>query len=212
MTNLSNAIVWMVSARLSISNSTSSFTKSLGVISSAPITTSIMFYSFLKFCSKIKVLGSLFVFLPFQSELHRNGKVHYSAGSLLFYLIHLFSLIITRSALLAGIWWSVCFSKTRELCVPLVCVYTICSYGHILILDTIPSISPYPPSRVLYSFCASLFYPLIVWLIVSSLSLHNLHLLFCCVLSIFALTELVLLTLFCAAIRRESISLLKFLS
>ena len=48
-----------------------------------------------------------------------------------------------------------------------------------------------------------------MWLIVSSLSLHNLHLLFCCILSTFALTYLVLMTLFCAAIRRDSISLLR---
>ena len=45
---------------------------------------------------------------------------------------------------------------------------------------------------------------------VLSLSLHNLHLLFCCVLSILVLIWLVLLVLFCAAIRRDSVSLLKF--
>ena len=39
---------------------------------------------------------------------------------------------------------------------------------------------------------------------------HSLHLLFCCVLSILALIWLVLTALFCATIRRESVSLLKF--
>ena len=45
---------------------------------------------------------------------------------------------------------------------------------------------------------------------VSSLSPHSLHLLFCCVLSILALIWLVLTALSCAAIRRDSICLLKF--
>ena len=40
---------------------------------------------------------------------------------------------------------------------------------------------------VLYSFTANLVHSVIIWLIISSLSPHNLHLLFCCVLSIFAL-------------------------
>ena len=37
---------------------------------------------------------------------------------------------------------------------------------------------------VLYSFCANLLHSLIMWLIISSLSPHSLHLLFRCVLSI----------------------------
>ena len=45
---------------------------------------------------------------------------------------------------------------------------------------------------------------------VSSLSPHCLHLLFCCILSILALIWLVLIVLFCASIRRDSVSLLKF--
>ena len=51
---------------------------------------------------------------------------------------------------------------------------------------------------------------LIMWLIVSSLSLHSLHLLFCCVSSILALIWLVLMALSCAAIGRDSVSLLRF--
>ena len=42
--------------------------------------------------------------------------------------------------------------------------------------------------RVFYSFCANLLYLLVMRLIVSSLSPHNLHLLFCCVLSNLAMT------------------------
>ena len=47
-----------------------------------------------------------------------------------------------------------------------------------------------------------------MWLIVSSLSLHSLHLLFCCVSSILALIWLVLTALSRAAIWRNSVSLL----
>ena len=47
-------------------------------------------------------------------------------------------------------------------------------------------------------------------LIVLSLSPHNLQLLFCCVLSVLALIYLVLMALFYAAIRRDSVSLLRF--
>ena len=49
-----------------------------------------------------------------------------------------------------------------------------------------------------------------MWLIISFLSPHNLHLLFCWGLSILALIWLVLSTLFCAAIRRDSVSFLNF--
>ena len=68
--------------------------------------------------------------------------------------------------------------------------------------------SPCPPSRV--SSRGNLLHLLIVWLIVSSLSPHNLHMLFCCVLSILALISLVLMTLFYAANKRDSVSHLRF--
>ena len=63
---------------------------------------------------------------------------------------------------------------------------------------------------VLYSFCTNLLYSLIMWLIVSSLSPHNLHLLFCFVLFILALKWLVLMALFYAAFRKDSVSFLRF--
>ena len=51
---------------------------------------------------------------------------------------------------------------------------------------------------------------LIMWLIILSLTPHNLHLLFCYILSVLALTLFVLMVLFCAPIKRDSISLLRF--
>ena len=77
---------------------------------------------------------------------------------------------------------------------------------HISQWNTLPTQS----CLALYSFCTNLLHLLIMWLMVSSLSPYNLHALFCCVLSILALILLVLMALFCAAIRRDSVSLLKF--
>ena len=50
-----------------------------------------------------------------------------------------------------------------------------------------------------------------MWLTVSSFILHNVHLLFPCVLSIFSLTFFVLIELFYTAIQRNVVYLLKFL-
>ena len=60
----------------------------------------------------------------------------------------------------------------------------------------------HPVVSSLIHFCADMLHLLIMWLIVSSLLPHNLHLLFCCVLSILALIWLVLMALFCATIRK----------
>ena len=67
--------------------------------------------------------------------------------------------------------------------------YTKSSYCQISTSCKIPCGLPYPPSRALsYTLFSNFLHSLIMWLIVSSLSPHNLHLLFCCVLSIIALT------------------------
>ena len=54
-------------------------------------------------------------------------------------------------------------------------------------LITIPTQS----CLVLYSFCASLLHSLIMWLMVSPLSPHNLHWLFCCVLYIYSCYDMI---------------------
>ena len=123
-----------------------------------------------------------------------------------------------RSGLLAEIRWSVVcqspirvcvlFSRTDAgLCIYHLFVWSNLNFLHISHWITLPTQS----CLVLYSFQANLLHSLIMWLMVSSLSPHNLHLLFCCILSILALIWLVLIALFCAAIRRDSVSLLKFL-
>ena len=96
----------------------------------------------------------------------------------------------------------VSFSRTGAgLCIYHLLAWSNLNFLHISQWITLPTQS--------YS-SANLPHPLIMWLMVSSLSLHSLHLLFCCVLSILALIWLVLMALFCAAIRRDSVSLLMF--
>ena len=126
-----------------------------------------------------------------------------------------FLLIIIRSGLLAWIRWSVCMLKShRSLCESFsrtgaglyiyhLFVWSNWNFLHISLWITLPTQS----CLALYSFCANLLHSLIMWLIVSSLSPHSLHLLFCCVLSILALIWLVLMKLSCDAIRRDSVSL-----
>ena len=95
-------------------------------------------------------------------------------------------IIITWSGLLAEIRWSVCMSKSHwSLCVLFsrigagLCIYYLflwsnLNFWHISKCITVPTQS----CRVLYSFCTNLLHSLIMWLMVSSLSLHSLHLLF----------------------------------
>ena len=123
-----------------------------------------------------------------------------------------------RSDLLAGIRWSVCILKSHRslcesfsrtgvaLCIYYLFVWSNWNFLHISQWITLPTQS----CLALYSFCANLLHSLIMWLIVTSLSPHSRHLLFCCVLSILALIWLVLMALPCAAIRRDSVSLLRF--
>ena len=98
------------------------------------------------------------------------------------------------------------FSRTDSgLCIYHLFVWSNLNFLYISQCITLPTLS----GVVLYSFCANLLHSL-MWLMVSSLSPQSLHLLFCCVLSILTLIWLVLTALFCAAIRRDSDSLLKF--
>ena len=87
------------------------------------------------------------------------------------------------------------------------CAYTICSYVQIKFLAHLPvDHHAYPVVSSLIHLC--LFAAFTYYGFVSITT--NLYLLFCCVLSIFALKWLVLKVLFCAAISKDSVSLLKF--
>ena len=140
----------------------------------------------------------------------RDSKVDCFASSL-------FLLIIIKSCLLAGIRWSVRMLKShRSLCVEFsrigagLCIYHLLVWSNLNFLHISQWITlPTQSCLVLYSRCANLLHSLIIWLMVSSLPPHSPHLLFCWVLSILAFIWLVLMALSCAAIRRDSISLLK---
>ena len=98
-----------------------------------------------------------------------------------------FLLTITRSGHLAEIRWSICMSRSpRILYVSFsrtdsgLCIYHLLAWSNFNLLHNSQCITfPTQSCLVLYSLCANLMHSLIMWLIVSSLSPHNLHLLFC---------------------------------
>ena len=158
---------------------------------------------------KVEILILLFIFFQFYSLVSRDSKVHNFANSLF--------LLIIRSGLQAEIRWLVCMSKShRSLCVSLsrtdagLCICHLFVWSNVNFLHISQWIPLPTQSCLVLYFCTNLLHSLIMWIMVSSLSPHNLHLLFCCILSILALIWFVLMALFCAAIRRDSVSLRKF--
>ena len=131
----------------------------------------------------------IFLFAFFQFVVSRNCKFYYTAGSL-------FCMTITRSGRLAETRWFVRISKSYRilsisfswtdygLCIYYLFVSFNLNFLHNFLWITFPTQS----CLVFYSLCANLLHSLIIWLMVSSLSPHNVHLLFCCVLSILSLT------------------------
>ena len=203
-----DAVVWMVTSRSPTSKSSSPINNPLVTVPKSQLVQLSLSCStdFLKFSIKVEVLILLFTFFQFYSVVIRDSKVDNFAGFLLFLL-----LIIIRSGLLAEIRWYVCMSKFHwSLCVSFswtdagLCTYHLLVWSDLNFLLISQWITlPTQSCLALYSFCDNLLHSLIMWLMVSSLSQHNLHLLFCCVLSILALICLVLMALFCAAIRRD---------
>ena len=209
---LSNAFIWIVTTRPPTSKSSRPFNNPLVIVPKAPITigtiVTFMFHSFFNPLARSRYLS--FFSHSFSFILWLAGTAKSTILQILFFL-----LIIIRCRLLAEIRWSVCMSKSyRRLCVSFsrtgagLCINHLLVWSNINFLHISQWITwPTQSCLVLFSLCTNLLYSLIMWLIVSSLSPHSLHLLFCCVLSILALIWLVLMALFCAAI----ISLLKFL-
>ena len=208
---LSNAVIWIVSTRPPTSKSSRPFNNSLVIVPNTPITIgtiiTFMFHSFFNSLARSKYLS--FFSLSFRIILWSAGTAKSTVLQILFFL-----LIIMRSGLLAGIWWSVCILKShRSLCESFsrLCIYHLFVWSNWNFLHISQWITlPTQLYLTLYSFCANLLHSLIMWLIISSLSPHSLHLLFCCVLSILALIWLVLMALSCVSIRRDSVSLLRF--
>ena len=198
----------MVSPRPPNRNSSSPHSKPLGIVPSALITIGItvifLVHSFLSSLARFKYLSLSLRFLRISlSTVHQDGRVHNSGGSFfscfLFYFILFYFLFLfngTMSGLLASMWWSVCTSKSQiTLCVSFsrrnsgLCIYHLVLWSFFNFLHNSQWITfPTQPCLVFYFFGSSLLHSLIMWLIFSSLSPHNIHLLFCCVLSIFVLT------------------------
>ena len=116
----------------------------------------------------------------------------------------MFLLIIKKLDRPTEIRRSVFISKSqRNLCATFFrtdarwCIYHLFIWANFNFLHNFPWITLSTPScLVLYSFWANLQCSLIMWLIVSALSRHNLHLLFCFVSSFLSLIWLILLLLF----------------
>ena len=128
-------------------------------------------------------------------------------------------LTITRSGCPAEIKWSFYISKSQRIwCGTFsrmdswLCIYYLFVWSNSNFLHNSQWITFSTQScLVLYSFCVNLRHSIFIWLIVPSLSPHNLNRLFCCVFCTIALTLLVLMALLYAFIRRDSISLLRFI-
>ena len=192
LADLNYAVIWMVSTRPVISKSSSPCTNPLVTVPRAPITISIivtfMFHSFFNPLTRSRYLSlssHSFNFTLWSAE---------TAKSIILQVLFLL-LVIIRSGCLAEICLSVCTSKSqRSLCVLFswtdsgLCLYHLFVWSNFNFLDSSQWITlPTQSWLILYSFCVNLLHSFIMWLIVSSLSPHNLYLLFCCILSILAL-------------------------
>ena len=197
---LNNVVVWMVSTRPPTSMSSSPFSNPLVTVPRVSITIVIivtcMFHSF--FNSQAR-----FRYISFFS--HYFSFILWSAGTAKSAILQfLYFFIINWSGLLAEIRWSVWMSKShRSLCVLFsgtvagLRIYHLFVWSNLNFLHISQWITLHTQScLVLYSFCVNFLHSFIMWLMVSSLSLHSLHLLFCCVLSILALIWLVLTAFF----------------
>ena len=199
---LSNAAIWIVSTRPPTSKSSRPFNNPLVIVPNATNTigtiVTFMFHRFFNSLARSRYLS--FFSYSFSFILWSAGTAKSTILQNIFFL-----LIIIRSGHLAGIRWSVWTGAGS-------CIYHLFVWSNLHFLHISQWIIFLTQSCLaLYSLCANLLHPLIMWLIVLSLSPYSLHLLFCWVLSILALIWLVIMALSCAAIRRDSVSLLRLL-
>ena len=149
-----------------------------------------MFHRFFSSLARSRYL-SLFSF----SFVFTLGQPEWQS-SLFGWFSFLLLFFITWSGRLAEIRWSVWISKSqRSSCISFswtvscLCIYHLFVWTYLNFLHNSQWITfPTQSCLVLYSLCSNLLHPLIIWLIVSFQSPQNLHQLFYCVLSIFALT------------------------
>ena len=188
LADVNNVVNGRFSTHPLMSKSSSLFINLSVTVPRAPITfginVSLMFHSFFQFTSKFQLLIPLFNFFQFYSVVSRDSKVH-NSGSSLFFLL----LIIIRSGRLAEIWRSICMRKSRRVSAFGLWLNHVLWWAHFSFLHNSQRITFSTQSGlVLSSFCSNLLHSLIMWLMVSSLSPHDLHLLIYRVLSILSLT------------------------
>ena len=113
-------------------------------------------------------------------------------------------LIIIQYGCLAEIRWSVSMTESHmSLCAPFSRTEDGLGIYHLFVWSNL-NVLHNSQCLVAYSFHANLPHSLIMWLLVSSQLLDNLHFLFYCVLSILALIWLVLMVIFLCFYLRES--------
>ena len=206
------SVFWSISIMLLslISKSSNPCTNPLATVPSAPITIGItvtfMFHSFFSSLAKSRYL---FLFsLSFSFILWSA----WTAGYLFFLLT------MTRSDRLHEIRGSVCISKSqRILCVALswgdcwFWMYHLFAWSNLNFLH-IPTGSPSPLGRVkFYPLLSQIYCIRLSWDGSFRLYQHIIYIYsYIVTSSIFAMTELVLLALFCATMRRDSVSLFRF--
>ena len=109
LTVLSNAVVWIVSTRPPISESSRPFNNPLVIVPNAPITigtiVTFMFHSFFNSLARSRYLSFFSLYFRF---------ILWSAVTAKSTILQIFLLIIMRSGLLAGIKWSVCMLKSHR--------------------------------------------------------------------------------------------------
>ena len=179
-------MVWMVAILFLISNSSSSFSSPC-----EPFQVLLLSLCSIAFSSKVQVFDYLFAFFHFYSVVCWNSKIYKMTSFYQFF----FLLINNRSVLLIRIGRSVCISKSQRI---LLALFSQTNPGlWIYHLSVCSRCNPWHNSQritfstrsfiVLYSFCVYLLYLLIMQSTASSLSPCHLHLLICCVLSVFPL-------------------------
>ena len=166
LADLTNVVVWMVSTRSLISKSPSPFINPLVTVPRAKS----RFLSFFSFSFNFTLWSSgtekstilqVFFFLSGRlAEIRRSVWILKSQ----------------RSSYVSFFW------KYSGLCIYRLFVWSNLNFLHSSQWVTLPT----QPILVLFSFFANLLHSLIMWLIDLSLSPHNLHLQFCCVLCILA--------------------------
>ena len=135
--------------------------------------------------------------------LRRIGNMHLRNYFLLLKKEKMYIISLPWGVIISLIGFCVSFSRTDAG----LCIYYLFVWSNFSFLFNSRWITL--PTQSCLVFSSNLLHSLIIWSVVSSLSPHNLHLLFCCVLSILVLIWLVLMTFFCAAIRGDSVSLLR---